>query len=129
MPTQVRTAIFQRVSRTGGHAGGGVGGRGVPDRGRAVAARGRAATLRRDRLSHARVAAHARAAGRGLRVPGARSARAPQPNGFGVSVYFVCRYSWMPSAPPSRPSPESFQPPNGAAAFETTPTLSPIIPV
>ena len=52
-----------------------------------------------------------------------------QLNGLGVSVYLVCRYSWMPSKPPSRPSPDIFQPPNGAAALETTPTLRPIIPV
>jgi hypothetical protein len=42
-------------------------------------------------------------------------------NGLGVRVYFVWRYSWMPSAPPSRPRPDIFQPPNGAAALETTP--------
>ncbi len=35
----------------------------------------------------------------------------------------------MPSAPPSRPSPDIFQPPNGAAALETTPMFRPIIPV
>ena len=34
----------------------------------------------------------------------------------------------MPSAPPSRPRPDIFQPPNGAAAFETTPTLRPTVP-
>src|SRR5206468_1832918 len=35
--------------------------------------------------------------------------------GSGVIVYFVVRYSWMPSAPPSRPRPDCLTPPNGAA--------------
>src|SRR5690606_31731434 len=48
---------------------------------------------------------------------------------FGISVYLVDRYSWMPSAPPSRPTPDCLTPPNGAAAFETTPTFRPIMPV
>src|SRR5690606_33148345 len=46
-----------------------------------------------------------------------------------ICVYFEDRYSWMPSSPPSRPTPDCFTPPKGAAAFETTPTFNPIIPV
>ena len=38
-------------------------------------------------------------------------------------MYLVDRYSWMPSRPPSRPRPDCFTPPNGAAAFETTPDV------
>src|SRR5690606_14386918 len=45
---------------------------------------------------------------------------------LGIRVYLVDRYSWMPSAPPSRPMPDCLTPPNGAAALETTPTFRPI---
>ena len=38
-----------------------------------------------------------------------------------MSVYFVERNSWIPSKPPSRPIPDCFMPPNGAAAFDTRP--------
>src|SRR5699024_1240568 len=58
-----------------------------------------------------------------------RPARCAYANGFSVRVYFVCRYSWIPSAPPSRPTPDCFHPPKGAAALEITPMFSPIIPV
>ena len=36
-------------------------------------------------------------------------------------TYFVSRYSSMPSSPPSRPKPEAFTPPKGAAGFDTMP--------
>jgi len=44
-------------------------------------------------------------------------------------TYFVSRYSSMPSQPPSRPRPDSFTPPKGAAGLEITPELRPTIPV
>ena len=34
----------------------------------------------------------------------------------------------MPSKPPSRPKPDCFTPPNGAAGLDTMPVLIPIIP-
>lgn len=55
------------------------------------------------------------------------SARGRQP--FGTKVYFVVRYSSMPSSEPSRPMPDCLTPPKGAAALEMTPALRPIIPV
>src|SRR5699024_11343617 len=58
-----------------------------------------------------------------------RPARCAYANGFSVRVYFVCRYSWIPSAPPSRPTPDCRHPPKAAAALELTPLSSPIIPV
>lgn len=47
----------------------------------------------------------------------------------GTKVYFVVRYSSMPSNEPSRPMPDCLTPPKGAAAFEMTPALRPIMPV
>src|SRR5699024_10987625 len=52
-------------------------------------------------------------------APGGRAPRAGRQNGSGVSVYFVSRYSWRASAPPSRPRPDSFTPPNGATPGRT----------
>ena len=46
----------------------------------------------------------------------------------GMPTYFVSRYSSMPSKPPSRPKPDCFTPPNGAAGFDTMPVLTPTIP-
>src|SRR5690606_34016976 len=51
------------------------------------------------------------------------------PQDAGMRVYFVDRNSWMPSTLPSRPMPDCFTPPKGAAALETTPALRPIMPV
>ena len=45
-----------------------------------------------------------------------------------MPTYWVSMYSWMPSAPPSRPKPLAFIPPNGAAALLMTPRLRPTIP-
>ena len=59
----------------------------------------------------------------------ARSQPYQPANGLGVNVYLVDRYSWIPSKPPSRPIPDCFTPPNGAAALEITPMLRPSIPV
>ncbi len=42
-----------------------------------------------------------------------------------MPTYLVSRYSSMPSAPPSRPTPEALTPPNGAAGLETMPWLMP----
>ncbi len=55
------------------------------------------------------------------------------PNGPGffyqlVEIYWVSMNSSMPSWPPSRPRPDCFTPPNGAAGSETSPRLRPIIP-
>ena len=41
--------------------------------------------------------------------------------GVATATYFVSRYSSMPTRPPSRPRPDCFTPPNGAAGFETIP--------
>jgi hypothetical protein len=38
-----------------------------------------------------------------------------------TATYFVSRYSSIPSLPPSRPKPDCFTPPNGAAGLETMP--------
>src|SRR5439155_22961302 len=46
-----------------------------------------------------------------------------------TATYFVSRYSSIPSRPPSRPKPDCFTPPKGAAGFDTIPWLSPTIPV
>ena len=46
-----------------------------------------------------------------------------------MPTYLVSRYSSMPSAPPSRPTPEALMPPNGAAGLETMPWLMPTMPV
>ena len=46
-----------------------------------------------------------------------------------IATYLISRYSWMPSAPPSRPKPDCLTPPNGAAGFETRPWLRPTMPV
>ena len=43
-------------------------------------------------------------------------------------MYFVCKNSWMPSKPPSRPRPDCFTPPKGAAGSEITPLLMATIP-
>ncbi len=45
-----------------------------------------------------------------------------------MPTYLVSRYSSMPSAPPSRPTPEALTPPNGAAGLDTMPWLTPTIP-
>ena len=42
-----------------------------------------------------------------------------------MPMYWVVVYSSMPSEPPSRPRPDCFTPPNGAAALEMTPALKP----
>ena len=71
-----------------------------------------------------------------------RGAHAPNPEGalgkcrrlrgsgdyFVSAMYFVSRYSSMPSLPPSRPKPDSLTPPNGAAGSEITPRLTPTMP-
>ena len=44
-------------------------------------------------------------------------------NGFGAPMYCSSVYSSSPSGAPSRPMPDCFTPPNGAAAFEITPEL------
>ncbi len=44
------------------------------------------------------------------------------------AMYFVSRYSSMPSVPPSRPKPDCLTPPNGAAGSEMTPRLTPTMP-
>src|SRR5262249_40627609 len=44
-------------------------------------------------------------------------------------MYLVSRNSSIPGRPPSRPSPDSFTPPNGAAGFDTTPWFKPTMPV
>jgi mannose-6-phosphate isomerase-like protein (cupin superfamily) len=46
-----------------------------------------------------------------------------------IATYLVSRYSPIPSKPPSRPNPDCFTPPNGAAGLDTTPWFSPTIPV
>ena len=61
-------------------------------------------------------------AGRPQQRDGAGGAHGARP------TYFVSRYSSMPSAPPSRPSPEALTPPNGAAGLEISPWLTPTIP-
>src|SRR6266576_788022 len=53
----------------------------------------------------------------------------PSPPHRFSATYLVSRYSPMPSKPPSRPKPDCLTPPKGAAGLETTPWLSPIIPV
>ena len=45
------------------------------------------------------------------------------------AMYFDSRYSSMPSWPPSRPSPLCLVPPKGAAGSETSPRLSPTMPL
>lgn len=45
-----------------------------------------------------------------------------------VAMYLASRNSSMPWWPPSRPRPDSFTPPKGAAGSETTPRLRPIMP-
>ncbi len=54
------------------------------------------------------------------------TSRAPQTP---IATYFVSKYSPIPSNPPSRPNPDCLTPPNGAAALDTTPWLSPTMPV
>ena len=44
------------------------------------------------------------------------------------ATYVVSRYSSIPSKPPSRPKPLALTPPNGAAGFDTSPVLTPIMP-
>ena len=46
-----------------------------------------------------------------------------------IATYLISRYSWMPSAPPSRPKPDCLTPPNGAAGLDTRPWLRPTMPV
>ena len=41
----------------------------------------------------------------------------------------MSRNSSIPTRPPSRPSPDSLTPPNGAAGLDTAPVLTPTIPV
>src|SRR5262249_25692764 len=45
-----------------------------------------------------------------------------------TEMYCVSRNSLRPSCAPSRPIPDCFMPPNGAAGSETKPRLRPIIP-
>src|SRR4029077_15303440 len=45
-----------------------------------------------------------------------------------TETYWVSRNSISPSWAPSRPMPDCFMPPNGAAGSETRPRLSPIMP-
>lgn len=45
-----------------------------------------------------------------------------------MQTYFVSRNSSMPYFEPSRPSPESLTPPNGASAVDIRPVLTPTIP-
>ena len=45
-----------------------------------------------------------------------------------TDTYCVSRNSFMPSCAPSRPRPDCFVPPNGAAGSETRPRLRPIMP-
>src|SRR5262245_20389532 len=45
-----------------------------------------------------------------------------------TEMYCVSRNSISPSCAPSRPMPDCFMPPNGAAGSETSPRLSPIMP-
>jgi hypothetical protein len=47
---------------------------------------------------------------------------------FVNAMYFVSRYSSIPSIPPSRPKPDCLTPPNGAAGSEITPRFTPTIP-
>jgi len=42
--------------------------------------------------------------------------------------YLISRYSSIPYFEPSRPSPDSFTPPNGATSVEINPVLIPTIP-
>ena len=53
----------------------------------------------------------------------------PEAQLFRKKVYFVLRYSSTPSSEPSRPMADCLMPPNGAAAFEMTLALRPIMPV
>ena len=72
----------------------------------------------------------ARADAKVLDTPTERSLlRSPRPRRYLVSaMYFMSRYSSMPSEPPSRPNPDSLTPPNGAAGSEITPRLMPTMP-
>src|SRR5262249_12611482 len=45
-----------------------------------------------------------------------------------TEMYCVSRNSISPSCAPSRPMPDCFMPPNGAAGSKTSPRLSPITP-
>ncbi len=45
-----------------------------------------------------------------------------------TAMYLVSVNSSSPSCPPSRPSPDCFTPPNGAAGSDTTPRLMPTMP-
>ncbi|RHW26205.1 hypothetical protein D0Z08_14610 [Nocardioides immobilis] len=45
-----------------------------------------------------------------------------------TAMYCVSKYSWIPANPPSRPKPDSFMPPNGAAGSEAVPRLTATIP-
>ncbi len=67
---------------------------------------------------------HRRRAARDVRP----ARRVPRAQRF-IATYLISRYSWMPSAPPSRPKPDCLTPPNGAAGFETRPWLRPTMPV
>ena len=61
------------------------------------------------------------------RADGASSVRALSAAVGRTPTYLVSRYSSMPSAPPSRPKPDAFTPPNGAAGLDTMPWLIPTI--
>ena len=63
-----------------------------------------------------------------LRETFAPARRVPRAQRF-IATYLISRYSWMPSAPPSRPKPDCLTPPNGAAGLETRPWLRPTMPV
>src|SRR5690606_11711222 len=46
-----------------------------------------------------------------------------------TAMYLVSRNSSMPTVPPSRPRPDCFTPPNGAAGLDTMPWFKPTMPV
>src|SRR5262245_10512940 len=66
-------------------------------------------------------------------APGADQAAGDIAVGIGrahhvTEMYCVSRNSISPSCAPSRPMPDCFMPPNGAAGSETSPRLRPIMP-
>jgi hypothetical protein len=62
-------------------------------------------------------------------IPYQRTRGAPPAAQIAMPTYLVSRNSSIPSKPPSRPKPECFVPPNGAAGLDTMPWFSPTIPV
>src|SRR5699024_10386235 len=75
---------------------------------------------------------HQRERPRGMKDPGSSPRGEPGTHqGFQsppIPTYFVSRNSSIPTLPPSRPIPECFTPPNGAAGLDTTPWLRPTMP-